>query len=183
MYEVTMPKLSDSMEEGKIIQWKVKEGDEVHEGDVLAEVESDKAVMELECFRDGVVAGIVHGDDEEVPVGEVIARIREKGDAPAPASLTAEAEKEPAAAGPAPAAENGGIGHELWQTAPQHGQGCTGHPATQRDGGRIRVPGRMRGQDHVLHRAQRMRWLDGFRCKDVQASAGDAALAQGGHQV
>ena len=58
MYEVTMPKLSDSMEVGKIIEWKVGEGDEVHEGDVLAEVESDKAVMELECFRDGTMAEI-----------------------------------------------------------------------------------------------------------------------------
>lgn len=75
MYEVTMPKLSDSMEVGKIIEWKVGEGDEVHEGDVLAEVESDKAVMELECFRDGTIEKIVHGDDTEVPVGELIAVI------------------------------------------------------------------------------------------------------------
>jgi len=58
LYDVTMPKLSDSMEEGKIVEWKVAVGDEVHQGDVLAEVESDKAVTELECFRDGVVAEI-----------------------------------------------------------------------------------------------------------------------------
>jgi pyruvate dehydrogenase E2 component (dihydrolipoamide acetyltransferase) len=72
VYEITMPKLSDSMEVGKIIEWKVKEGQQVQEGDVLAEVESDKAIMELECFRDGTMKKIVHGNDEEVPVGEII---------------------------------------------------------------------------------------------------------------
>lgn len=82
MYDVTMPKLSDSMEEGKIIEWKVKEGDAVKEGDVLAEVESDKATMELECFHDGVIGEIVKGDGAEVPVGEVIARIAGKAEEP-----------------------------------------------------------------------------------------------------
>ncbi|MDK1031999.1 MAG: biotin/lipoyl-containing protein, partial [Planctomycetia bacterium] len=75
MYDVTMPKLSDSMEVGRIIRWLVKEGDEVHEADVLAEVESDKAVMELECFCEGIVKEILHGDNAEVPVGQVIAYI------------------------------------------------------------------------------------------------------------
>jgi pyruvate dehydrogenase E2 component (dihydrolipoamide acetyltransferase) len=79
MYDVTMPKLSDSMETGKIIRWHVQKGSEVHEGDVLAEVESDKAVMELECFHDGVIVEILRGDNEEAPVGEVIARIGPKG--------------------------------------------------------------------------------------------------------
>ena len=79
MYEVTMPKLSDSMEEGKIIEWKVKEGDAVKEGQVIAEVESDKAVMELECFQDGVLAKINKGDGAEVAVGEVIALIDAEG--------------------------------------------------------------------------------------------------------
>ncbi|NQT87479.1 2-oxo acid dehydrogenase subunit E2, partial [bacterium] len=81
MYEITMPKLSDSMEEGKIIEWRVREGDEVHEGDVLAEVESDKAAMELECFQDGVLAKIVHGDGDVAPVGAVIGYIGEAGEA------------------------------------------------------------------------------------------------------
>jgi pyruvate dehydrogenase E2 component (dihydrolipoamide acetyltransferase) len=118
VYEVTMPKLSDSMEMGKILEWKVKEGDAVHEGDVLAEVESDKAVMELECFRDGVMAEIVHGDGAEVKVGEVIARIRlqevgaaesvrqkpqAKATAREQAGLAPERPKERAAAGTVPA--------------------------------------------------------------------------------
>ncbi|MDP6379796.1 MAG: dihydrolipoamide acetyltransferase family protein [Phycisphaerae bacterium] len=83
MYDVTMPKLSDSMEVGKIIRWLVKEGDEVHAGDVLAEVESDKAMMELECFHDGTVAKIIHGDDSEVPVGQTIGYIAAAGEASA----------------------------------------------------------------------------------------------------
>ena len=105
MYEVTMPKLSDSMEVGKIIQWRVKEGDSVSEGDVLAEVESDKAVMELECFQTGVVTKIAHGDDSEVQVGEVIALIGEASEA-AQAEPAAEPESKPAPkpqAPPAPA--------------------------------------------------------------------------------
>lgn len=80
MYEITMPKLSDSMEEGKIIEWKVQEGDEVHEGDTLAEIESDKAAMELECFHDGVLAKILRGDDQEAPVGAVIGYIAAEGE-------------------------------------------------------------------------------------------------------
>ncbi len=80
MYDVTMPKLSDSMEVGKIIEWKVAEGDIVSEGDVLADVESDKATMELECFHDGTIAEITHGDGEEVPVGETIAQIAPPGE-------------------------------------------------------------------------------------------------------
>jgi pyruvate dehydrogenase E2 component (dihydrolipoyllysine-residue acetyltransferase) len=95
MYEVTMPKLSDSMEEGKIIEWKVKAGDSVSTGDVLAEVESDKAVMELEAFRDGVIAEIKYGDDAEVRVGAVIALIdSESGGAEDPTTKTPRHEEE-----------------------------------------------------------------------------------------
>ena len=97
MYEVTMPKLSDSMETGKVIEWKVREGDAVSEGDVLAEVESDKAVMPLECFASGTLAEIRQGDGAEVDVGEVIALIDESGKQPAAApAKEAPAEKEEA---------------------------------------------------------------------------------------
>lgn len=80
MYDVTMPKLSDSMEVGKIIRWRVAEGDAVHEGDILADVESDKAEMELESFHDGVVLKIAHAEGDEVPIGEVIALLGESGE-------------------------------------------------------------------------------------------------------
>jgi pyruvate dehydrogenase E2 component (dihydrolipoamide acetyltransferase) len=104
MYEVTMPKLSDSMETGKIVAWQVKEGDKVSEGDILAEVESDKAVMELECFQAGVLKSIVRGDDSEVAVGETIALIDAGGKAAAPAATEA---PEPPAAPEAPEAPAG----------------------------------------------------------------------------
>jgi pyruvate dehydrogenase E2 component (dihydrolipoyllysine-residue acetyltransferase) len=59
MAEVNMPKLSDTMEEGTVLEWKKKDGDEVHKGDVLAEVESDKATFDLEAESDGVLKIIV----------------------------------------------------------------------------------------------------------------------------
>ncbi len=84
MYEVTMPKLSDSMKTGQIVEWKVKEGDTVSEGDVLAEIESDKATLDLECFTHGVVAKLLRANGDEVPCGEVIATIGDEAEAPAP---------------------------------------------------------------------------------------------------
>ncbi len=75
MYEIVMPQLSDSMDEGKLISWKVAVGDKVHAGDVIAEVESDKAIMEVQSFKEGVVASLEVKEDAEVPVGTVIAHI------------------------------------------------------------------------------------------------------------
>ena len=75
MYEIVMPQLSDSMDEGKLISWKVKEGQKVGIGDVIAEVESDKAIMEVQTFKDGVVKEIRAKEGDIVPVGEVIAII------------------------------------------------------------------------------------------------------------
>ncbi|MCA9289411.1 MAG: biotin/lipoyl-binding protein, partial [Phycisphaerales bacterium] len=54
--EVTMPRLSDTMEQGTVVKWNVKPGDTVSPGDVLADIETDKATMELQSFDDGVVA-------------------------------------------------------------------------------------------------------------------------------
>lgn len=95
MYEVTMPKLSDSMETGQILEWKVREGDQVREGDVLADIESDKATLELECFRAGTMARILHGDGAEVPVGQTIALIAEEGETIQPPEQPRPARPEP----------------------------------------------------------------------------------------
>ena len=75
MYEIVMPQLSDSMEEGKLISWKVSVGQNVKSGDVIAEVESDKAVMEIQTFKDGVVKELLAKEDDEVKIGTAIARI------------------------------------------------------------------------------------------------------------
>jgi len=109
-----MPKMSDTMEEGVIASWLKKVGDEVKSGDILAEVETDKATMELESYDDGVLLHIGVQEKSAVPVDGVIAIIGEKGEkidellaslsessAPAVASEEAPA---PAAAAPAPAA-------------------------------------------------------------------------------
>jgi pyruvate dehydrogenase E2 component (dihydrolipoamide acetyltransferase) len=82
MTDVNMPKLSDTMEEGTIVEWKKKTGDEVKAGDVLAEVESDKATFDLEAESDGVLSILV---EQGVPakIGAPIARIGEAAAEPA----------------------------------------------------------------------------------------------------
>jgi pyruvate dehydrogenase E2 component (dihydrolipoamide acetyltransferase) len=77
---IRMPKMSDTMEEGVIASWLVKEGDEVKSGDILAEVETDKATMELESYEDGVLLHIGVQEKDSVPVDGVIAIIGEKGE-------------------------------------------------------------------------------------------------------
>ncbi len=76
---VTMPKMSDTMQEGVIAGWLKKEGDEVSSGDILAEVETDKATMELESYEDGTLLYIGPKEGDSVPVDAVIAIIGEKG--------------------------------------------------------------------------------------------------------
>jgi pyruvate dehydrogenase E2 component (dihydrolipoamide acetyltransferase) len=95
MADVNMPKLSDTMEEGTIVEWKKKTGDEVKAGDVLAEVESDKATFDLEAETGGVLSILV---EQGVPakIGAPIARI---GDASA-APTKEKAKAAPAAAKP-----------------------------------------------------------------------------------
>ncbi len=74
---IEMPKLSDTMEEGVLSAWLVDEGDEVSSGDVLAQVETDKATMDLEAFDDGVLLKKLIGEGDAVPIGELIAVIGE----------------------------------------------------------------------------------------------------------
>jgi len=79
--EIRMPALSPTMEEGTIARWLVKAGDEVHSGDVLAEIETDKATMEFEAVDEGKIASIdVPEGQEGVKVGTVIATIAGDGD-------------------------------------------------------------------------------------------------------
>ena len=78
--EVKMPALSPTMEEGKIVSWNKKEGDKVDVGDVLLEVETDKAVMEVEAQNKGVLGKILVAADNVVAVNKTIALILEKGE-------------------------------------------------------------------------------------------------------
>ena len=99
--KVIMPKLSDAMETGKVIKWIKKEGDSVKGGDVIAEVETDKANVEIEAFGSGVLRKIVVGEGGQVPVGNLIGVIAEPSDDIS--NLAASTPSPPAAAAPAPA--------------------------------------------------------------------------------
>lgn len=99
---VRMPKMSDTMEEGTLVSWQKKVGDKVKSGDILAEVETDKATMELEAYEDGTLlyVGIKEGD--AVPVDAIIAVIGEEG-ANVEALLARENGEAPAETAAAPA--------------------------------------------------------------------------------
>src|SRR6185312_14702191 len=74
---VVMPKLTDTMEEGVVLKWKKKEGDAVAAGDVLAEIETDKAVMDLEAFASGTLRRVLATEGQTVKAGALIAVIGE----------------------------------------------------------------------------------------------------------
>lgn len=93
MYEIVMPQLSDTMDEGKLISWKVNIGDTVNSGDTIAEVESDKAVMEVQTFKNGIIKELKAKAGDEVKVGSVIATIDVSGQGQAKPTKEPEAQK------------------------------------------------------------------------------------------
>ncbi|HSJ05819.1 MAG TPA: pyruvate dehydrogenase complex dihydrolipoamide acetyltransferase [Longimicrobiales bacterium] len=93
--KVHMEALSPTMEEGQLVRWLKQEGDAVDEGDVLAEIETDKATMELVARGSGVLQGVRIKEGDTAPVGEVIAVIMAEGESPE--AETGEASPEPAA--------------------------------------------------------------------------------------
>src|ERR1700736_4020045 len=89
--EILMPALSPTMEEGKLAKWLVKEGDEVHSGDILAEIETDKATMEFEAVDEGRMGQLlVEEGAEGVKVNQPIATLVQEGEQ-APATVPAQA--------------------------------------------------------------------------------------------
>ncbi|MGE4313632.1 MAG: pyruvate dehydrogenase complex dihydrolipoamide acetyltransferase, partial [Pseudobdellovibrionaceae bacterium] len=127
---ITMPALSPTMEEGTLARWLKKEGDEITAGDVIAEIETDKATMEVEAVDEGILGKIiVSGGTEGVKVNDVIAVLLEEGETandigdvssakPAPASAPPKEEPKaasaPAAATPAPAAPTAQSGDRVF---------------------------------------------------------------------
>jgi len=119
---IDMPKLSDTMTVGTLVKWLKKEGDPVASGDMIAEVETDKATMEVECFDDGVLLKQYCGEGDEVAVGGPIAAIGEEG------------ETAPEAENKAPAAEKAAEEAPGKETAPQgdpSGEAPAEAPATE----------------------------------------------------
>ncbi|MCB0318890.1 MAG: hypothetical protein KDD56_09045, partial [Bdellovibrionales bacterium] len=78
--EIKMPQLSDTMDSGKILAWNKSEGDIIERGDILAEVETDKANLEIESFHSGTLLKIAVPKNSTAQVGEVIAYIGEAGE-------------------------------------------------------------------------------------------------------
>ena len=95
--DVTMPRLSDSMEEGTILKWLVEEGGDVKKGEPLVEIETDKANMTYEADTDGTLIEIVAQEGDTLAIGETIARIGEAGEQPAKKQKAEPAEEAPAA--------------------------------------------------------------------------------------
>ena len=75
-----MPRLSDTMKEGVVSKWHKKEGDKIKEGDLLADIETDKATMEFESFQEGVLLYIGVKESESAPVDSILAILGEKGE-------------------------------------------------------------------------------------------------------
>lgn len=90
-----MPKLSDTMTEGTLVAWKKKKGDKVLAGDVIAEIETDKATMEWESPEEGTLTEIYVEEGGKVNVGEKIAFIGSEGEAPEPSAPEQKKEKQP----------------------------------------------------------------------------------------
>lgn len=79
MAEFVMPILGSDMTEGKLVEWKKKTGERVAKGEIIAEVDTDKATIEIESFQTGIVEQLITQPGERVPVGTVMAIIREEG--------------------------------------------------------------------------------------------------------
>ena len=143
--EVTMPKLSPTMETGVIAQWLVKVGDTIKEGDVLADIETDKATMQMKSYDDGIIVHIDHAAGDEVALGQRVMVLAKKGEdakqvaaglglggaQAAPASKTAETEVKPAvAASGSTGATTSGNGQQEQEVA---------EPPVEAHGGRLKA--------------------------------------------
>src|SRR5436305_4634389 len=96
MPEIQMPKLSDTMSEGTLLAWKKKKGDQVSAGEVLADIETDKATMEWESPEDGTLTDIYVQEGGKVNVGDKIAFIQSEGEEAPKQEASAQKTEEPA---------------------------------------------------------------------------------------
>ena len=110
---IEMPSLSDTMTEGTLLKWLIKPGDTVSSGQVVAEIQTDKATREQNVFSSGTVHKLYAQEGDKVPIGAAMAMILEEGEAP-PADDSAPASKVAAGAGAAvagaPEGTAGGVG-------------------------------------------------------------------------
>src|SRR3954469_25541181 len=96
--EIKMPQQSDTMTEGTVVKWRKKEGDKVKPNETLAEIETDKAVMEMESFDSGTLAAILVAEGQKVPVGTLLALIAKPSENAADVKKSAQSASKPTAA-------------------------------------------------------------------------------------
>ncbi|OYX01393.1 MAG: pyruvate dehydrogenase complex E1 component subunit beta [Caulobacter vibrioides] len=150
MTDILMPALSPTMEEGTLAKWLVKEGDTIKAGDVIAEIETDKATMEVEAVDEGVVEAIlVPAGSENVKVNTLIARLKGEGEAAAPAAAAPAAEAAPAPVAATPAA-GGPISAASTFADPEIPAGAALKKITVRDALRDAMAEEMRRDDRVF---------------------------------
>jgi pyruvate dehydrogenase E2 component (dihydrolipoamide acetyltransferase) len=118
--EVKMAKLSPTMESGQLVKWLVKVGDTVKEGDTLAEVQTDKAVMPMESFDEGTVARLDVKEGDEIALGQRVMVLAKRGEDPKAIAGAAGTSGEPAPAAAPPAAA--GVGEQGPTNAPSRPQ-------------------------------------------------------------
>ncbi len=156
--EITMPRLSDTMEEGTLVKWRVKPGDEVASGDHLADVETDKATMELQAFDDGKVAALAVEEGQTVPVGSLILVLAEEGESLEEAAKAAQGASagQDSAASTAATQSAGAEGGGTAVAAPPATATTTAAPAPGGDGKRVRVSpvARKIAEEHGLDLSQ-----------------------------
>src|ERR671914_1712063 len=134
--EVIMPKMGDAMEEGTLLKWLKSEGEEVSEGDPIAEIETDKVTLELEAEDAGTLAQLIASEGQDVPVGEAIAFIQGEGEEVP--------ERNGSASGEAEQTEGGGEGGEAQaqtttETEAPEEEGVTDAQADGRANGQFRA--------------------------------------------
>jgi len=137
MAEVSMPRLSDTMQEGTISHWIKKIGDEIKKGDILAEVETDKANMEVESYDTGILEKILVQEGETAPIGQAIAIIG-SGQGTSTADTQKPAQPAQAAATsqpPAQVSQTAAAASSLAQTTANSGT----NSSTASDGSRLKV--------------------------------------------
>ena len=137
--EINMPQLSDTMTEGTVVKWRKQEGEKIKEGEIVAEIETDKAVMESESFASGTVAAILVPEGQKAPVGAVIAVVATGKESPA------EVKKQYAAGAKAPLTSTSAPSKK---PALATGQSVSAAPAAGQGGSVATLEGASRGEVH-----------------------------------
>jgi pyruvate dehydrogenase E2 component (dihydrolipoamide acetyltransferase) len=168
--KVVMAQLSPTMEEGKLLEWKVAEGDRVEASDLLAEIETDKANMDIEAMGGGVVLKILVQEGETVPVGALIGIVGEEGEdisaLLAEAEVAATGSPVPEGDPPAPVEEAVAVPSPERVEAAPSGPGPTGIEMPHSHAGESSVTGRVKASPV----ARRMADEAGIRVSDIAGS-------------